>query len=297
MGIEIEDCPPVVSGAWLVEHLDDPQVAIADCRFSLADPTLGQQQYHQGHIPGAYYFDLNRDLSSPIGQHGGRHPLPDPSQLAEKLAAAGISSEQEREPTVVVAYDDSCFAYAARFWWLLRYLGHMRVAVLDGGFSQWQALGYRLTDAVPVSRPRRFIPRIQHTHVVDIAAVRSRQGRLGVVLVDSREGDRYRGEREPIDPIAGHIPGAVNYPWQSVTNAQGYIRSVAEQKQHWIALTSASEIVVYCGSGVTACVNLLSLEMAGLSHAKLYAGSWSDWCSYSDLAEESSDFPARQSHT
>lgn len=286
MEIEIEDFTPVVSGAWLVEHLNDPHVAIADCRFSLSDPNLGQQQYQQGHIPGAHYFDLNRDLSSPVAQHGGRHPLPDPYQLAKKLAAAGISSEPEPEPTLVVAYDDSCFAYAARFWWLLRYLGHTRVAVLDGGFSQWQASGYRLTDAVSVSKPGRFIPRIQHTTVVDIAAVRSRQGQPGVVLVDSREGDRYRGEREPIDPIAGHIPGAVNYPWQSVTDAQGYIRSVAEQKQHWAELTSASEIVAYCGSGVTACVNLLSLQLAGLPHAKLYAGSWSDWCSYSGGAEK-----------
>lgn len=286
MELEIGEFTHVVSGSWLVEHLDDPQVAIADCRFSLADPNLGQQQYYQAHIPGAHYFDLNRDLSGPVGRHGGRHPLPDPYQLAEKLAAAGVYSEYGSEPTLVVAYDDSHFAYAARFWWLLRHLGHTRVAVLDGGFSQWQASGYGLTDAMPVSKPGHFVPQVQHTDVVDIAGVRSRQGQPGVVLVDSREGDRYRGEREPIDPIAGHIPGAVNYPWQSVTNAAGYIRSIAEQKQHWAELTSASEIVVYCGSGVTACVNLLSLEIAGLSHTKLYAGSWSDWCSYSNLAEK-----------
>jgi len=220
MEIEIGESTHVVSGSWLVEHLDDPQVAIADCRFSLADPNLGQQQYQKGHIPGAHYFDLNRDLSSPVSQHGGRHPLPDPYQLAEKLAAAGICSEYGSEPTLVVAYDDSYFAYAARFWWLLRHLGHARVAVLDGGVSQWQASGYCLTDTVSISKPGHFVPQLQHTDVVDIAAVRSRQGQPGVVLVDSREGDRYRGEREPIDPIAGHIPGAVNYPWQSVTTSR-----------------------------------------------------------------------------
>jgi len=286
MELEIESFTHVVSAAWLAEHLSDPRVAIADCRFSLTDPDLGRRQYQQGHIPGAHYFDLNHDLSSPVGQHGGRHPLPEPNQLAAKLAAAGIVSESEPEPTWVIAYDDARFAYAARFWWLLRHLGHARVAVLDGGFSQWQAARYPVTDAVPVGQPGHFIPRIQRTDVLDIIAVRSRQGQPGIVLVDSREGDRYRGECEPIDPIAGHIPGAVNYPWQSVTNAPGYIRPIADQQQHWAELTSASEIVVYCGSGVTACVNLLSLELAGLSQTKLYAGSWSDWCSYADLATE-----------
>lgn len=294
MTLEIGSVTHVVSAAWLVEHLHDPRVAIADCRFSLTDPDLGRQQYQQSHIPGARYFDLNHDLSGPVGEHGGRHPLPHPDHLADKLAAAGISSEPEPEPTWIVAYDDARFAFAARFWWLLRHLGHTRVAVLDGGFSQWQAAGYPLTDAVTIRPPGHFVPRIQPAEVLDMAAVRSRQGQPGIVLVDSREGERYRGEQEPIDPIAGHIPGAVNYPWKTVSNAQGYIYPVAAQKQRWADLTSASEIVVYCGSGVTACVNLLSLELAGLSQTKLYAGSWSDWCSYDALAAELGDGPGLQ---
>jgi thiosulfate/3-mercaptopyruvate sulfurtransferase len=270
----------IVTAAWLAEHLDDPGVAIADCRFSLADPDRGQQQYQMGHIPGACYFDLNQDLSGPVGRHGGRHPLPDPEILATKLAKAGINSGAMQEPTLVVAYDDARLGFAARFWWLLRHLGHNRVAVLDGGWSGWQSAGCPTTAVIPVAKAGRFVPQLRLDQVVGIETVKARKDLPGVVLVDSREGDRYRGEREPIDPIAGHIPGAVNYPWQDVTDAQGLIGSAAKQEQRWKSLESASEILVYCGSGVTACVNLLSMEIAGISNAKLYAGSWSDWCSF-----------------
>lgn len=266
-----------VTAAWLYEHLADPQVAIADCRFSLADPQLGQQQYQSSHIPGAYYLDLNGDLSSPVGQHGGRHPLPNVTELAVKLSAMGITSQ-----TTVVAYDDSRLAFAARLWWLLRYLGHERVVVLDGGFQGWLAAGYPATSDVPIAKAGEFIPKMQSGQVVDMQAVKARKDLPGVILVDAREGDRYRGEREPIDPVAGHIPGAVNYPWQEVTDDRGYLKPIIEQQQRWKDLESSSEIIVYCGSGVTACVDLLSLELAGFSTGKLYAGSWSDWISYSE---------------
>jgi thiosulfate/3-mercaptopyruvate sulfurtransferase len=264
-----------ITAAWLYEHLDDSQLAIADCRFSLADPQLGRQQYQTSHIPGAYYLDLNRDLSSPVGKHGGRHPLPNTTELAAKLSAMGITSQ-----TTVVAYDDSRFAFAARLWWLLRYLGHERVVVLDGGFQGWLAAGYPTTADIPVAKVGEFIPNLQLEQVVDVATVKARKDLPEVVLVDARESDRYRGEREPIDPVAGHIPGAVNYPWQEVTDTQGYLKPVAEQQQRWQSLESTAEVIVYCGSGVTACVNLLSLELAGISTGKLYAGSWSDWISY-----------------
>ena len=265
---------PFVTANWLFEHLNDPQVVIADCRFSLAEPELGRQQYLLHHIPGAYYLDLNHDLSSPVAQHGGRHPLPASEELASKLSTMGVDSQ-----TLVVAYDDFRFAFAARLWWLLRYLGHERVAVLDGGFKGWRAAGHPTTEAIPETKLGHFVPQIQ-LRTVDIAAVRDRKDLPGVVLVDSRESDRYRGEREPIDPIAGHIPGAVNYPWQESSNSEGYLRPTAEQRHRWQKLQQAQEILVYCGSGVTACVNLLSLEMAGIHTGKLYAGSWSDWCSY-----------------
>lgn len=269
--------PFVVSAQYLSEHLDDPHVAIADCRFSLAEPELGYRQYQISHLPNAHYWNLNQDLSSPVGRHGGRHPLPDTSKLAEKLASRGVNFQK----TLVVAYDDSRFAFAARFWWLMRYLGHDRVALLDGGWGAWQSQGYPVTDALPtLPQPGTFEPQLRSDWVVDIDRVKASKERADVVLVDSRESDRYAGLREPIDPVAGHIPGAVNYPWQEVTNAQGYVRPIAEQQQHWANVAQAQDVLVYCGSGVTACVNLFSLELAGIHTGKLYAGSWSDWCSY-----------------
>jgi thiosulfate/3-mercaptopyruvate sulfurtransferase len=280
----------VVSADWLAEHLSDPQVIVVDCRFSLMEPAVGQQQYEVSHIPGAFYLDLNQDLSSPVGQHGGRHPLPDPQQFVEKMTAIGVrSAEPGQTPTLVVAYDDSRFAYAARLWWLLRYLGHDQVAVLDGGFQAWKTAGYPTTAAKPQAIPGHFVPHLRSDWVVDAAAVNHLKDNATVTVVDSREGERYRGEREPIDPIAGHIPGAVNYPWQEVTDTDGFIRPLSAQQQRWQSLQNASTVLVYCGSGVTACVNLLSLAIAEVSNSKLYAGSWSDWCSHSMPVERSPD--------
>lgn len=264
----------VVSSAWLHTHLYDPQLVILDCRYSLMNQELGFNQYQESHIEGAYFLDLNRDLSSPIQKHGGRHPLPDINQLAAKLSQIGVTSGE----TMIVAYDDSRFGFAARLWWLLRYMGHEYVAVLDGGFAGWQAQNYETSSTVPSVRVGKFIPNIQTEFVVDIETVKSRKDLPEVVLIDSREGDRYRGEREPIDPIAGHIEGAVNYPWMEVTNEQGFV--IANQGDRWQEVKNAQEAIVYCGSGVTACVNLLSLKLAGIETGKLYAGSWSDWSSY-----------------
>ncbi len=264
-----------VSPQWLEQHRQDPDVVIVDCRFALNDPQLGRNQYQAGHIPGAYYLDLNQDLSSPVDKHGGRHPLPDRTTLATKLSRMGMT-----EKTLVVVYDDARFAFAARFWWLLRWLGHDLVAVLDGGLTGYLAAGYGLTPDIPPKRPGNLILKPNSDQVVDIATVKAIKDQPGVVLVDSREGDRYRGEREPIDPIAGHIPGAVNYFWQDVTDAEGKLRSSTELQAHWSEISNADQILVYCGSGVTACVNLLALAAAGITSGKLYAGSWSDWCSY-----------------
>lgn len=266
----------IVSPEWLAANTENPQVVIIDCRFSLADAELGQKQYQESHIPGAFYLDLNRDLASPVDKHGGRHPLPNIAELADKLSAIGIDFQN----TLVVVYDDSRLAFAARLWWLLRYMGHSKVAVLDGGFSGWKAAGYPVTNILPEPREGKFVPELRSNWIVDIEAVKARKDLPGKVLVDSRESDRYLGLREPIDPIAGHIPGAVNYPWQDVTDEGSKVRSRSEQKQRWSELETDAEIMVYCGSGVTACVNLLSLEIAGIPHAKLYPGSWSDWCSY-----------------
>lgn len=277
--------PAVVSSAWLHENLDRPDIAIADCRFALEDPQLGKRQYQSSHIPGAVHFDLNDDLSAPPQRHGGRHPLPAPDVFARTLAAAGISSDVSsatEQPTWVIAYDDSRCAFAARLWWLLRYLGHTRVSVLDGGWRGWQAAEYPLTTEVPPKKSGTFVPRPQPEMVVNYEWVRSRQTSPESVLIDSRTDDRYRGDYEPIDPIAGHIPGALNYPWLDVTDDQGQLRSPEAQANHWSQVRSADDVIVYCGSGVTACVNLLSMYLAGLPQSRLYAGSWSDWCSYID---------------
>ena len=266
----------IVSSEWLAANTENPQVVIIDCRFSLADSESGQKQYQESHIPGAFYLDLNRDLASAVGKHGGRHPLPNMGELAEKLSAIGINSSE----TLVVAYDDSRLAFAARLWWLLRYMGHSKVALLDGGFSAWKAAGYSVTNTLPQPREGKFVVQLQQDLAVDIETVKEQKDLPGEVLIDSRESERYAGLREPIDPIAGHIPGAVNYPWQEVTDETGKVRSTSAQKQRWAQLEIGAEIIVYCGSGVTACVNLLSLEIAGIPDAKLYVGSWSDWCSY-----------------
>jgi thiosulfate/3-mercaptopyruvate sulfurtransferase len=265
----------LVSSEWLATHQGDTNLVVVDCRFSLADPQLGHQQYLQGHIPGAYYLDLNRDLASPVQQHGGRHPLPDIATLAAKLSQMGVTAQ-----TLIVAYDDSRFAFASRLWWLLKYMGHDRIAVLEGGFSAYQSSGLPISTDLPIEREGLFVPQIHPELAVDIHDVVRRQQDSFTKIIDSREADRYQGKSEPIDPIAGHIPGAVNYPWQQVTDGRGWMRSPENLKEYWSKVLNADEVVVYCGSGVTACVNLLALEVAGLSTAKLYVGSWSDWCSY-----------------
>jgi thiosulfate/3-mercaptopyruvate sulfurtransferase len=268
----------VVSPQWLAEAQQSTEaIVLIDCRFSLAEPLLGLRQYQESHIPGAYYLDLNQDLSSPVQPHGGRHPLPDSSILAAKLSRMGVTDE-----TLVIAYDDSRFAFASRLWWLLRYMGHERAAVLDGGFAAYQGLGLPVTSDLPAEREgvRVFIPQIKTDWVVNIHDVQQRQLQPTVKIIDSREGDRYRGECEPIDPVAGHIPGALNYPWQQVSDELGKLRSPSDLKHYWSDVVAAEEIVVYCGSGVTACVNLLALAAANIATGRLYSGSWSDWCSY-----------------
>lgn len=268
---------PLVTPQWLVDHLSDPDLVIVDCRFSLADADQGCREYTAGHIPAAHYLHLNQDLSSPVGHHGGRHPLPDLGLFQQRLAQIGVNSYP---PSPVVAYDDSQGVFAARLWWLLRYLGHGAVAVLDGGWRGWQSGGYPVTDQRPLAaQPGDFRPQLQSDWLVDIEAVRRSQHQPGCLLIDSRAPERYRGEVEPIDPVAGHIPGAVNYCWQEVLQPNGLMRPPGELADHWQGL-DGREAVVYCGSGVTACVNLLSQAVAGKPLARFYLGGWSDWCSY-----------------
>jgi thiosulfate/3-mercaptopyruvate sulfurtransferase len=273
----------LVTPSWLAENLENPDLKIIDCRFQLGQPTWGYEQYQKSHIPGACYLDLDRDLSSPVARHGGRHPLPDPDQLAEKLSTIGINSGE----TWVIAYDDSRFAFSSRLWWLLRYLGHDKIALLDGGWSGWQRNHCPVSQEIPPTSPGIFMAKPQSDWIVDIETVKANQENPLTVLIDSRESDRYRGEREPIDPIAAHIPGAICLPWLEVTDEQGNCLPIEAQQERWKDYQNSAEMIVYCGSGVTACVNLFSLAIAqrhsaiaGLSPAKLYLGGWSDWCSY-----------------
>ena len=256
------------------ELLTNPAPVIIDCRFSLAAPGEGLELYRQGHVPGAHYLDLERDLSGAASEHGGRHPLPDASVLARRLAELGVGPD-----TQVVAYDDSRLAFAARLWWLMRSLGYPAPRLLDGGYGAFLAAGGEPQVAVPLPTP--VTPPYQATFsgFCDIDGLRLAQEGMAV-LVDSREERRYLGLEEPIDPVAGHIPGAINRPWQGVTTADGMGRDLDGQREHWGDVLDAQHLVVYCGSGVTACVNLFSLALLGRDDATLYAGSWSDWCSY-----------------
>jgi thiosulfate/3-mercaptopyruvate sulfurtransferase len=264
--------------ATLIEPADllaQRGAVIFDCRFSLAEPMEGRRLYEQGHIPGAHYLDLNRDLSGPVAKHGGRHPLPAPSDFATTLAACGVGKDTE-----VVAYDDSRLAFAARLWWLMRALGYRPPRLLNGGYAAFLRAGGTPSTALP-ARQAQTPP----VHASDfsgycgIEEVRAGQG-SAVLLVDSREPRRYAGLEEPIDPVAGHIPGAINRPWQGVTGSDGRVLDEAGLRVHWGDAIAAGQLVVYCGSGVTACVNLFSLALLGRDDATLYAGSWSDWCSY-----------------
>ncbi|WP_372008916.1 sulfurtransferase [Paenibacillus chitinolyticus] len=267
----------IVSLEWLYEHLQDPDLLIADCRFALGEPWSGRQDYSIDHIPGAFYVDLEEDMSGEKREHGGRHPLPDLGAFSMRASAIGVDASK-----TVVAYDDQGGAMAARLWWMLRFLGHERVYVLDRGYSQWKAAGYPVTAEAPQASPATFSPKVQRHMLASMDEVKAKLGEKGTVLIDSREGVRYRGEQEAIDPVAGHIPGARNRFWKDALDAEGSWRSAEEQKERFRGLENAEELIVYCGSGVTACPNVLALEEAGIPGVKLYAGSWSDWVSYEE---------------
>lgn len=279
--------PYLVDVHWLSQCLSNSNAVVIDARFSLADSELGYQQYRLGHILGAYYLHLNRDLSSPVQSHGGRHPLPDWAQFARTLNQMGVFSKPPNGPTQIVIYDDSRFAFAARLWWMLRYLGHEQVAILDGGIKAWESADLPISTDIPGAIAGNFIPQPQSDWIVDIdavrQAVRQRKDRSGAIVIDSRSPERFRGEVEPIDPIAGSIPGAINSFWKNVTTEAGYMKNTSALSSQWSSLASKDEIIVYCGSGVTACVNLFSLVVAGHPMYKLYPGGWSDWCSYEDI--------------
>lgn len=258
----------------LRERLDDADWCVFDCRFDLADPGAGRRDWETGHVPGALYADLEADLSAAPDDTSGRHPLPDADALADWLGRHGVDGTVQ-----VACYDADSGAFAARLWWLLRWLGHDRVAVLDGGLAAWRAAGYPLAPA-PAARPepRRFVARRRDRETwIDAAGIATTPS---LIVIDARAAERFRGEREPIDPVAGHVPGALNRPFAHNLDPDGRWLAPEVLRAEWHRLVggqSAASVVHMCGSGITAAHNVLSMEHAGLAGSRLYPGSWSEW--------------------
>ena len=267
----------LIDAQTLAGRLADPAFALVDCRFALDDEAWGEQAYRTGHIPGAIYAHLDRDLSGIKSGRNGRHPLPSVEALTRTLGRFGIDSDIQ-----VVAYDQDAGMYASRLWWLLRWMGHQAVAVLDGGFAKWASDGHPAVSGEESRAPRAFrgAPRAELvSNVADVAALVHKDGWR---LVDARAPERFRGETETIDRVAGHIPGAVNHFFKRNLAEDATFLPPAALRQglrETLGDVAAHPIVCYCGSGVTACHNLLALEHAELAGAKLYAGSWSEWSS------------------
>jgi thiosulfate/3-mercaptopyruvate sulfurtransferase len=259
----------------LTPHLADPQWVVIDCRFVLAEPAAGERAYRQGHIPGARYAHLERDLSARVTVDSGRHPLPDKERLAATLGVWGIGPASQ-----VVVYDDAGGAMAARLWWLLRWMGHSGVAVLDGGWGQWLQEGGAVSPEAPPPAQAAFEPQPPLVEWVSSEALQGAMLHQTIQVLDARAAERFRGDVEPIDAVAGHVPGAMNRPLQCNLAADGRFLPAVELRRQFTALLgpiAPRQVVHMCGSGVTACHNLLAMEHAGLSGSRLYAGSWSEW--------------------
>jgi thiosulfate/3-mercaptopyruvate sulfurtransferase len=266
------DC--LISAVQLSNRLDDNALRVYDCRFSLFDKEKGYSAYLSGHIPGASYVHLENDLSGPVTPRTGRHPRPNVDLFIERLGALGLEHGSK-----VVIYDEGPSAQAARFWWLLRWVGHENVAVLDGGFRAWESVEGPVTQGIEAYPPGRYSAQIgsfESVEADDVAEAVSTKSRL---VIDARENKRFVGKEEPLDRIAGHIPGSINRPFQSNLES-GIFKSAGQLREEFEELISGRrphEVIHTCGSGVTACHNLLAMEHCGLSGSKLYVGSWSDW--------------------
>lgn len=265
----------IISTEELAEKLGTPGWVIVDCRFDLAQKDWGFEEYQKAHIPGAVYAHMNKDLAGPVTEQTGRHPLPDPQRMAERLGGWGIGSD-----TQVVVYDTSNGAYAARLWWLLRFLGHPAVAVLDGGFPIWLHEGRPVSSGIESNPPACFVGKPDWSMVAPVDEVERIRQDPAYRLIDARSAERFRGENETIDPVAGHIPGAINRFYGLNLSPEGVFLpadTIREQFAELLAGTPPENTVLYCGSGVTAAHLLLAMEFAGIHGAKLYPGSWSEW--------------------
>lgn len=283
---------PLISASALRSRLASAAPCLlVDCRFDLADPSAGERLHAQHHLPDAIYLHLDRDLSGPKDSAAaghGRHPLPDRAAFAARLAAWGFADDLP-----VVAYDNSGGMYAARLWWMQQWVGHAAVQVLDGGIAAWDAAGGRLQSGPVAPRaPGRFTLRPALVQALDYADLRGTLGQGRRLIVDARAPDRFRGDNETLDPVGGHIPGAVNRFFRDNLAPDGQFKPVDALRDEWLGLMAcrpAADLVMQCGSGVTACHNLLALAAAGLGGAALYPGSWSEWCAQPDAPVATGD--------
>lgn len=267
----------LVSTDWLAAHVNDPAVRVADVRWYLFDKDkTGRSEYAHGHIPGAVFLDVDTDLANHDAPGPGRHPIPRPDAFAESMARAGIGAN-----THVIAYDDRGGATAARLWWLLRYFGHDQVSLLDGGITQWTAEGRPLQSEEPQVARTEFVGRPRSELIVDKEKVKSMQNNSRALILDVRVAERYEGIVEPIDPRAGHVPGAKNAPiagnWRSATDFRFLSPGDLRARFDRLGVNKVDQVVTYCGSGINACQTVFALNLAGFDHALLYEGSWSDW--------------------
>ncbi len=266
----------IISPNTLEKHLGNPDWAVFDCRFSLDDAQRGGREYREGHIPGAIYAHLDRDLSGKIVPgETGRHPLPEPEDFVKTLSSWGIDNQVQ-----VVAYDAQDGAIAARLWGMLKWMGHDQAAVLEGGWSAWRKAGFEVQEELGRREERTFIPSLRPELFVDVEFVNRIRENEEYVLVDARDAERYRGEEEPIDPVAGHIPGAISAPYTDNLTQEGRFRSPAELRSKYERILggrSPEQAVFYCGSGVTSVHHLIGMVHAGFEMPRLYPGSWSEW--------------------
>lgn len=265
----------LVTSAQLRAHRDDPSWVIFDCRHDLIDHARGARLYREGHIPGAHFVPVETALSGPKTGTNGRHPLPAPETFAAFLAAHGVSAT-----STVIAYDDAGGLYAARLWWMARWIGLSSVALLDGGLPRWLADGGEITTVVPTPRPATLSAQVDRSLVSNTAQILSQLQDPACALIDARSADRFRGENETIDPIAGHIPGALNRFYKNNLRPDLTFRPANELNAEFSSLIQnrrSSHVAHQCGSGITACANIFAMEYAGLPGSTLYAGSWSEW--------------------
>ncbi len=265
----------LIDVATLAAELDNPAWVVLDCRFDLMNPAWGETEFAAEHIPGAQYAHLDRDLAGPPTADSGRHPLPDPATFAALAGRWGIDNS-----TQVVVHDQAGGVFAARAWWLFRWLGHERVALLDGGLAAWRAAGLPVTTGGSTRPARIFEPKPDMSRVVGVSDIVAALGSPELQVVDARGADRFAGQNETMDPRAGHVPGAVNHPFALNLSSEGRLHEADRLRTAWLATLAGhdpKEMVAMCGSGVSACLNLLSMEIAGLPGARLYPGSWSEW--------------------